>query len=74
MSVSMQKFRWEASGGYISCVDDAHLVFGVKEIEGKVVEVILKRRNPDDIFQRWLLLPADEDDHNEFQVDFKKPL
>ena len=34
-----------------------NLVFGVKEIEGKVVEVILKRRNPDDIFQRWVLLP-----------------
>ncbi len=66
----MQKFRWEALGGYISCVDDTHLVFGVKEIEGKVVEVILKRRNPDDIFQRWILLPVNEED----QIDFKKSL
>ena len=70
----MQKFRWEASGGFISCIDDPNLVFGVKEIEGKVVEVILKRRNPDDIFQRWVLLPCDENEHNEYQIDFKKSL
>jgi hypothetical protein len=70
----MQKFRWESSGGYISCTDDSHLVFGVKEIEGKVVDVILKRRNPDDIFQRWILLPSDEDEHSEYQIDFRKSL
>jgi len=70
----MQKFRWEPSGGYISCTDDTHLVFGVKEIEGKVVDVILKRRNPDDIFQRWILLPLNEEEHDENLTDFKKPL
>ncbi len=70
----MQKFRWESSGGYISCTDDKHLVFGVKEIEGKVVDVILKRRNPDDIFQRWILLPSNEEESNEDQIDFTAPL
>ncbi len=70
----MQKFYWEASGGYMSCTDDSHLVFGVKEIEGKVVDVILKRRNPDDIFQRWILLPSDEEEHNESRINFTKAL
>jgi hypothetical protein len=74
VAVSMQKFRWESSGGFISCVDDLNLVFGVKEIESKVVEVILKRRNPDDIFQRWVLLPSNEEEHNESHIDLTKPL
>ncbi|CAF1130188.1 unnamed protein product, partial [Didymodactylos carnosus] len=67
--LSMQKFKWEKSGGYISCVDDQNLVFGVKEIEAKVVEVVLKRRNPDDIFQRWLIksvnVNTDNDDNQQ---------
>lgn len=70
----MQKFRWESSAGYISCVDDTNLVFGVKEIEGKVVEVILKRRNPDDIFQRWLFISSNDENNDGDQLDFLKPL
>ncbi|CAM4769077.1 unnamed protein product [Rotaria magnacalcarata] len=69
VAVSMQRFIWEPSAGYISCVDDRNLVFGVKEIEGKVVEVILKRRNPDDIYQRWNFVPFDDNDVN---MDFSK--
>ena len=70
----MQKFHWDSSGGYISCTDDSNLVFGVKEIEGKVVEVILKRRNPDDIFQRWMFLPVNDDEQNGSQRDTPKSL
>ena len=70
----MQRFVWEASTGYISCRDDSNLVFGVKEIENKVVEVILKRRNPDDIFQRWILLPVNENEHNDDEIDFSQSL
>ena len=69
----MQKFHWEPSGGYISCYDDLNLVFGVKEIESKVVEVVLKRRNPDDIFQRWVLVSFYEDE-NEYDMDLSKSL
>ncbi|CAF0848442.1 unnamed protein product [Rotaria sp. Silwood1] len=72
-AVSMQKFNWESSAGYISCADDSNLVFGVKEIESKVVEVILKRRNPDDIFQRWMFLAIDEENQSEYHMDLSKP-
>lgn len=74
VSVSMQKFSWDANGGYISCTDDSHLVFGVKEIEGKVVDVILKRRNPDDIFQRWIFLAVNDDEQNQYQKGLPKSL
>ncbi|CAF2617983.1 unnamed protein product [Rotaria sp. Silwood2] len=73
LAVSMQKFNWEPSAGYISCADDSNLVFGVKEIESKVVEVILKRRNPDDIFQRWMFLALDEENQTEHHMDLSKP-
>lgn len=72
--LSMQQFRWDASGGYISSMDDPNLVFGVKEIESKVVDVILKRRNPDDIFQRWVLVSSNDDDANSSDTDFSKSL
>jgi hypothetical protein len=70
----MQKFLWEPVDGYISCRDDPNLVYGVKEIEGKVVDVILKRRNPDDIFQRWILIASNEREQSEYQFDFRLPL
>lgn len=74
VSVSMQKFTWDSNGGYISCTDDPHLVFGVKEIEGKVVDVILKRRNPDDIFQRWIFLAVNDEEQNPYQKGLPKSL
>ena len=61
----MQTFRWESSSGYISCEEDNNLVFGVNEIEGKVVDVSLKRRNPDDIFQRWSFVSVQDPDTKE---------
>lgn len=70
----MQKFRWDPSGGYISCIDDVNLVFGVKEIESKVVDVVLKRRNPDDIFQRWIFLPMNGEEQEAVESEFTKPL
>ena len=81
VAVSMQKFRWEPSGGYISCWDEPNFVFGVKEIESKVVEVILKRRNPDDIFQRWIIIHSNvadnefnEQEEQQSQLDLTIPL
>lgn len=70
----MQKFLWDSNGGYISCTDDSHLVFGVKEIEGKVVDVILKRRNPDDIFQRWIFIAVNDDEQNHYERGVPKSL
>ena len=75
----MQKFRWEPAEGYISCSDDSNLVVGVREIEGKVVDVFLKRRHPDDIFQRWLLIPCNTSNHQyeyleQAQFDLTEPL
>ena len=74
VSVAMQKFSWDANGGYISCTDDPHLVFGVKEIEGKVVDVILKRRNPDDIFQRWIFIAVSDDEQIQYGTGIPKSL
>ena len=75
----MQRFRWEPVDGYISCFDDANMVIGAREIEGKVVDVFLKRKNPDDIFQRWILIPSNATNHQletseQPQLDLTQPL
>lgn len=75
----MQRFRWEPFDGYISTFDDPNLVIGAREIEGKVVDVFLKRRNPDDIFERWLFMPADTVTHDstsdeQTEIDLNQPL
>ena len=55
-------------------MDDANLVFAVNDMEGKVVEVVLKRRNPDDVFQRWLLVSPDDSEHDQHRFNFTKSL
>ena len=71
----MQRFRWEPSGGYIACMDDSNLVFAVNDMEGKVVDVVLKRRNPDDVFQRWVLVSSSDDsEHDQHRFNFTKSL
>ena len=72
--VSLQRFIWEEASGYIASYDDKNLVFGVKEVEGKVIDVILKRRNPDDIFQRWICLPVEKEEQFTGEIDYEKPL
>ena len=42
-------------GGYIVCGANNSLVLAVREPEGRMAEVVLARRKPDDIFQRWIL-------------------
>ena len=51
ISLQLQKFRYE--DGYISCEHDSGLVLGVSDAEGRIIEVVLTRRRPDDIMQRW---------------------
>lgn len=54
-----QKFDMEHDG-FISSAVDRGLVLSVQEGEGRVQEVILTRRDPDNILQRWL---RDDDNH-----------
>lgn len=72
VSVKLQRFFWEETTGYIVSDDDRNLVFGVKEVEGKVIDVILKRRNPDDIFQRWIRIPVEKDEEFNGKIDYRR--
>lgn len=74
VSVKLQRFFWEETTGYIYSDEDKNLVFGVKEVEGKVIDVILKRRNPDDIFQRWIRIPVEKDEEFVGNIDYRRPL
>lgn len=51
--MQLQKFQYE--DGYISCVHDSSLVLGITDAEGRIIEVVLTRRRPDDIMQRWTI-------------------
>jgi hypothetical protein len=78
MTMSMQQFRWDSVDGYLSCLNDSNLVVGIGD-DGKVVEVLLKRRNPTDILQRWLLIPSNVGHHRstsqeEVPFDTTQPL
>jgi hypothetical protein len=50
---NLQKFCYNPTTGYIYCIDNPALVFGVETSEGNVNQVILLRRNDNDINQRW---------------------
>ncbi len=54
-SLPLQRFRYD-DGGYISCAEDDSLVLGVTDTEGRIIEVVLTRRRPDDVMQRWSIL------------------
>ena len=51
--MELQKFIFE--DGFIQCHYKKDLVLGVKESdqEGRVVDVLLMKKTPDDIYQRW---------------------
>ena len=50
---TLQRFVYE--DGYIALANNRQLVLGVSEPEGRVVEVHLVKRRPDDIYQQWLM-------------------
>ncbi|CAH1787762.1 unnamed protein product [Owenia fusiformis] len=49
----LQKFIYEE--GFIICKVKPELVLGVLESESRVAEVVLVKKRPDDIFQRWIV-------------------
>ena len=57
LSLQAQQFRF--GDGYIACASNPQLVLGVQEGEtgssGSAAEVVLVKRRPDDILQRWIL-------------------
>ena len=50
---SAQKFSFD--DGYITCLTNSRLVLGVHEIEGLSSELVLLKRKPDDVTQKWIL-------------------
>ncbi|XP_061182929.1 doublecortin domain-containing protein 1-like [Saccostrea echinata] len=50
---TLQRFVYE--DGYIACAANRTLVLGVLEQEGRVNPVLLVKRRPDDINQRWVI-------------------
>lgn len=50
---TLQRFKFE--DGYISCAANRELVLGLMEQEGRVSQVLLVKRKPDDINQRWVM-------------------
>ncbi|ESO97509.1 hypothetical protein LOTGIDRAFT_152600 [Lottia gigantea] len=49
----LQTFSYE--DGYIASTTNRNLVLGVNELEGHVSEVLLVKRMPDDINQKWIM-------------------
>ncbi|XP_071104619.1 doublecortin domain-containing protein 1-like [Haliotis cracherodii] len=50
---TLQRFVYE--DGFIACSANHSLVLGVQEQEGRVIDVYLQKRRPDDINQRWVM-------------------
>nr|KAG5699474.1 hypothetical protein BaRGS_016320 [Batillaria attramentaria] len=51
---TLQQFVYE--DGFIACAANRNLVLGATTQEGRVSEVLLVKRQPDDISQRWAML------------------
>ncbi|KAL3841516.1 hypothetical protein ACJMK2_019650 [Sinanodonta woodiana] len=49
----LQRFVYE--DGYIACAANKKLVLGALETEGRVIEVRLVKRRPDDMYQLWYM-------------------
>lgn len=50
---TLQQFVYE--DGYIACAANRALVLGMLEQEGRVNQVLLVKRRPDDINQHWVI-------------------
>jgi hypothetical protein len=70
----MFMFRIDKKNGYIACLTEPRYVLGVNGVEGKVIEVIMKRRNPDDIFQRWLFISCNGTAQHDENLDLSQSL
>ncbi len=53
--LSMQKFAYNKTLGYIYNIDNPNLVFGIHDGENGLNEVFLMKKNDDNINQRWIL-------------------
>lgn len=54
LAMQLQKFTFE--DGYIACTFNKNMVLGLSEAESSQnTDVILVKRSPDDIFQRWIM-------------------
>lgn len=51
---SSQKFAYNKVQGFIYSIDNPNFVFGVNDIENTQSEVILMKKNEDNINQRWI--------------------
>lgn len=47
--------KFEYVNEYITLVADQNLVLSVSETEGRVASVVLAKRRPDDINQKWII-------------------
>lgn len=52
---TLQRFVYE--DGYIASSSNSSLVLGTTQQEGRVSEVVLVKRRPDDISQLWVIAP-----------------
>ncbi|CAF0796043.1 unnamed protein product [Brachionus calyciflorus] len=55
--LSSQKFAYNKTNGFIYNIDNPNYVFGVQDVENNQSEVILMKRNEDNINQRWTYRP-----------------
>ena len=55
--LSSQKFAFEKKNGYIYCIDNPNLVFGVLDNENGINEVFLMKKVDDNVNQRWIYKP-----------------
>ncbi|RNA38972.1 Doublecortin domain-containing 5 [Brachionus plicatilis] len=54
---SSQKFAYNKIQGFIYSIDNPNYVFGVHDVENTQSEVILMKKNEDNINQRWIYRP-----------------
>ncbi|XP_064601230.1 doublecortin domain-containing protein 1-like [Liolophura sinensis] len=50
---TLQKFDFQ--DGFISCASNPDLVVGVADLDGQTNQVVLVKRRPDDVHQRWVI-------------------
>lgn len=54
LKLNSQKFAFNKTHGFIQCMDNPNLVFGLLEIENNQSEVVLMRKSEDNVNQRWI--------------------
>lgn len=54
IKLSSQKFAYNKNNGFIYSIDNPNLVFGIIDAEANLIEVVLMKRNDDNVNQRWI--------------------